>query len=47
MTITQWQTDLVKQGATLEQNAILHFDDTMQELKHTLEGNVICRTSHY
>ncbi|MDO8961361.1 MAG: folate-binding protein [Methylophilus sp.] len=46
MTITQWQTDLVKQGATLEQNAILHFGDALQELKHTLEGNVLCDLSH-
>jgi tRNA-modifying protein YgfZ len=46
MTITQWQTDLIKQGAYVEQDAVMHFGNAPQELKHTLNGDVLCDLSH-
>jgi folate-binding protein YgfZ len=46
MTISQWQTDLIKQGAHIEQDAVMHFGNASQELKHTLNEDVLCDLSH-
>jgi folate-binding protein YgfZ len=46
MTNTQWQTDLIAQGAFYAENVLLHFGDAEQERKHLITGNVLCDLSH-
>ena len=45
-TSTQWQSNLVKQGATLENGAIVTFGDAKVELVSTANSNVLCDLSH-
>ncbi|HEY0562606.1 MAG TPA: folate-binding protein [Methylophilus sp.] len=46
MTATQWQSELMTQGAHIEDGAVQHFGDPLLERKITALGNVLCDLSH-
>jgi tRNA-modifying protein YgfZ len=46
MSLSQWQSYLITQGAHLDNGAIMHFGHPEQERKHLSDGNIICDLSH-
>ena len=46
ITSTLWQNNLVEQGATLENGAIIHFGDAKTELVATSNNNILCDLNH-
>ncbi|OYY48287.1 MAG: folate-binding protein YgfZ [Methylophilales bacterium 28-44-11] len=46
MTLSQWQSELIAQGAYVEQDTIHHFGNAAQELTYLVEDNVMCDLSH-
>ncbi|HQN65905.1 MAG TPA: folate-binding protein YgfZ [Methylophilus sp.] len=41
-----WQTHLQEQGATFDNDSVVHFDNRKKELQITTSGNVLCDLSH-
>lgn len=46
MSATQWQSNLVAQGAHIEHDAVMHFGQHAQELTQTAQGNTLYDLSH-
>ncbi len=46
MTTSQWQSDLIAQGAQIDNGAVQHFGDPQAELKHISQSNILCDLSH-
>lgn len=46
MTVTEWQTGLTAQGASIENGAVLNYGDARSELVATTSNNVLCDLNH-
>ncbi len=46
MTATEWQTGLTRQGAVVENGAVMHFGNPDAELIVTAKANVLCDLTH-
>ncbi len=46
MTAAEWQTGLARQGAVVENGAVMHFGNPSKELIATTKANVLCDLTH-